>query len=157
MTIQNDILAILEQLRNTEFTEVEIGNADLSVIIRKRQADQVNSNNINSSDDQQSNSILGNGSSKVGLSNTNSFTINSPMMGIFYNASRPGEKPFVEIGSKVGPETVICVIEVMKLMNSVSAGVSGVVESVLVKDGSEVASGAPLFQIRADKPDGVLL
>ncbi len=157
MTIRNDILAILEQLRNTEFTEVEIGNTDLSVIIRKRQADQMGSNNTSTLDDQQSSSILGNESNKSGSSNSNSITINSPMMGIFYNASRPGEKPFVQIGSRVSPDTVICIIEVMKLMNSVSAGVYGVVESVLVKDGSEVASGAPLFQIRADKPDGVFL
>ena len=156
MTIRNDILAILEQLRNTEFTEVEIGNADLSVIIRKRQADQMASNNTSTLDDQQSSSILGNESNKAGSSNSNSITINSPMMGTFYNASCPGEKPFVQIGSRVSPDTVICIIEVMKLMNSVSAGVCGVVESVLVKDGSEVASGAPLFQIRADKPDGVL-
>ena len=54
--------------------------------------------------------------------------VTSPLLGIYYRAPRPGEPPFVEIGARVEPETIIGIIEVMKLMNTARAGVSGEVE-----------------------------
>ena len=74
--------------------------------------------------------------------------IKSPMVGTFYRASGPGAKPFVEEGVRVFPDTVVCIIEVMKLMNSVSAGVHGVVERVLVENAHMVEFGQPLVAIR---------
>ena len=77
--------------------------------------------------------------------------IRSPMVGTFYRASEPGAKPFVEEGARVAPDTVVCIIEVMKLMNSVSAGVHGVVERVLVENAHMVEFGQPLIAIRVDR------
>src|SRR5689334_15558596 len=51
--------------------------------------------------------------------------ITAPMLGTFYRASAPGEAPFVEVGDEVEPDTVVCLIEVMKMMNAIPAGVSG--------------------------------
>ncbi len=58
-------------------------------------------------------------------------TIDAPMLGTFYRASAPGEHPFVEVGAPVEPDTVVCLIEVMKMMNSITAGVAGTVVEVV--------------------------
>jgi acetyl-CoA carboxylase biotin carboxyl carrier protein len=74
-------------------------------------------------------------------------TIDAPMLGTFYRASAPGEQPFVDVGSEVGPDTVVCLIEVMKMMNSVKAGVSGTVVEVCATNAELVEYGAPLFRV----------
>jgi acetyl-CoA carboxylase biotin carboxyl carrier protein len=74
-------------------------------------------------------------------------TIDAPMLGTFYRASAPGEQPFVEVGSKVDPDTVVCLIEVMKMMNSVKAGVAGTVVEVCAANAELVEYGAPLFRV----------
>jgi acetyl-CoA carboxylase biotin carboxyl carrier protein len=74
--------------------------------------------------------------------------IPSPMLGTFYRAESPGADPLVEIGTEVGPDTTVCIIEVMKMMNSVPAGVSGTVEEVCPANGELVEYGAPLFRVR---------
>ena len=60
--------------------------------------------------------------------------IKAPMLGTFYRAPKPGADPFVAIGSRIEPDTVIGIIEVMKLMNSVAAGVSGEVVEIVAPD-----------------------
>lgn len=76
--------------------------------------------------------------------------IPSPLVGIFYLAPKPGEPPFVELGSKVAPETVIGIIEVMKLMHTVQAGVQGEVAEILVKNSVPVEFGEVLMRIRPE-------
>lgn len=76
--------------------------------------------------------------------------VKSPMVGIFYCAPEPGAKPFVEVGQRVAADTTVCIIEVMKLMNSVQPGVAGVVTHILVKDGEAVEFGQALIAIDAD-------
>jgi acetyl-CoA carboxylase biotin carboxyl carrier protein len=73
--------------------------------------------------------------------------INSPMLGTFYRAESPGEPPFVEVGSTVEPDTIVCIIEVMKMMNSVSAGVAGTVVEICHENAKLVEYGAPLFRV----------
>ena len=73
--------------------------------------------------------------------------IKSPMVGSFYRAPEPGARPFVEVGQQVEMDTVVCIIEVMKLMNSVPAGASGVVTHILVEDGGPVEFGQVLVVI----------
>ena len=74
--------------------------------------------------------------------------IPSPLLGIFYCAPRPGEAPFVEVGSKLEEDTVIGIIEVMKLMNSVRAGVQGEVVEVLAVNGAPIEYGEILLRVR---------
>lgn len=75
--------------------------------------------------------------------------IESPMLGTFYRCPKPGVAPFVEIGSEVVEETVIAIIEVMKLMNTVRAGVRGTVTDIFPADGTLVEYGALLMRVRA--------
>ena len=74
----------------------------------------------------------------------------SPLLGIFYRAPKPGEPPFVEVGSKVKEETVVGIIEVMKLMNSVHAGVKGEVVEILAVNGTLVEYGEVLLRVRPE-------
>ena len=73
--------------------------------------------------------------------------VTAPMVGTFYSGPAPGAKPFVEIGQEVVPEATVCIIEVMKLMNSLPAGTAGRVTHVLVDDAQPVEMGQPLIVI----------
>ena len=68
-------------------------------------------------------------------------TINSPMLGTFYRAERPGADPFVSVGTKVEPDTIVAIIEVMKMMNSVPAGITGTIAEVCCDNASLVEYG----------------
>jgi len=74
--------------------------------------------------------------------------ITSPIVGTFYRAASPASEPFVGVGSHVGPDTVVCIIEAMKLMNEIQAEVSGTVEKIYVENGQPVEYGQPLFGIK---------
>jgi acetyl-CoA carboxylase biotin carboxyl carrier protein len=76
--------------------------------------------------------------------------ITSPMLGTFYRAPKPGSAPFVEIGSVVDVDSVIAIIEVMKLMNTVRAGVRGVITEILPADETLVEFGDVLMRARTD-------
>jgi acetyl-CoA carboxylase biotin carboxyl carrier protein len=77
--------------------------------------------------------------------------VRAPLPGTFYRAPRPGAAPFVEVGSQVGADTVIGIVETMKLMNSVPAGVAGVVAEFCVANAEFAAQGAALLRIRTDR------
>ncbi|ROT45787.1 acetyl-CoA carboxylase biotin carboxyl carrier protein [Pusillimonas sp. NJUB218] len=74
--------------------------------------------------------------------------VTAPMLGTFYVSPKPGEPPFVKLGDTVGPESVVCIIEVMKLMNSVNAEWSGTIVGIHAENGALVEFGQPLFSIQ---------
>jgi acetyl-CoA carboxylase biotin carboxyl carrier protein len=76
--------------------------------------------------------------------------IKSPTIGTFYSAPSPEEPAFVEIGSRVTPETTVCIVEAMKVFNQIPAEISGTITEVLVANGDPVEFGQPLFRVRPD-------
>ena len=74
--------------------------------------------------------------------------ITSPMVGTFYRAPSPESKPFVTEGDKISPDTVVCIIEAMKVMNEIQAEKKGVIVEVLLDDGEVVEFGQPLFKVK---------
>lgn len=74
--------------------------------------------------------------------------IPSPIVGTFYRAASPNAESFVKIGSRVEPETLVCIIEAMKLMNEIQAETSGEVVKIYVENGQPVEYGQPLFGIK---------
>jgi acetyl-CoA carboxylase biotin carboxyl carrier protein len=74
--------------------------------------------------------------------------ITSPMVGTFYRSSSPGADAYVNKGSEVEPDTVVCIVEAMKVMNEIKAGVEGEIVEILVEDAEPVEFGQPLFQVR---------
>ncbi len=72
----------------------------------------------------------------------------SPMVGTFYRSSSPDSEPFVQVGKAIKPDSVICIIEAMKVMNEVKAEMKGEIVEVLVENGEPVEYGQPLFLIK---------
>jgi acetyl-CoA carboxylase biotin carboxyl carrier protein len=76
--------------------------------------------------------------------------VTAPMVGTVYLAPEPGAAPFVSLGQRVQADSPVCIVEVMKLMNTVPAGRAGVIKEILVQDAQAVEFGQPLFVIAAD-------
>ena len=74
--------------------------------------------------------------------------IKSPTVGTFYTAPSPEDPPFVTIGARVQPDTVVCIVEAMKVFNQIPAEVSGTIVEILVKNGDSVEFGQPLYKVR---------
>ena len=77
-----------------------------------------------------------------------SLMVPAPLLGTFYRAPKPGAPPFVEVGAQVAEDSIIGIIEVMKLMNTVRAGVRGTVTEILAADGALVEFGETLMRVR---------
>ena len=71
-------------------------------------------------------------------------------MGTFYSASAPGEKAFVKVGDRVSADTVVCIVEAMKVFNQIPAGVSGTIAKLVLSDGDSVDFGQALFMVKPD-------
>jgi len=76
--------------------------------------------------------------------------IKSPIVGTFYATPSPDSKPYVDIGSEVNSQTVVCIIEAMKVMNEIKAETSGTIVEILVTNGQAVEYGQVLFKVRPD-------
>ncbi|MBN1256727.1 MAG: acetyl-CoA carboxylase biotin carboxyl carrier protein [Planctomycetes bacterium] len=74
-------------------------------------------------------------------------TITSPIVGTFYRAPSPESDPFVTVGDSVNEKTVVCIVEAMKVMNEINAGVNGKIAKILVENGEAVEYGQPLFLV----------
>jgi len=78
--------------------------------------------------------------------------IEAPMVGTFYRAPAPDAAPYVEVGDTLSEGTVVCIVEAMKVMNEIKAGVRGTVVEVLVENAQPIEFGQPMFRV---KPSGV--
>ena len=76
--------------------------------------------------------------------------VTAPMSGIFYRSPAPGATPFVEVGNRVEPNDTVCIVEIMKLFNSIAAGVAGTVVEILVENEGRVAAGQPVMWIEPE-------
>ena len=83
-------------------------------------------------------------------SEENLVEIKSPIVGTFYATPSPDSEPYVEVGSKVTSQTIVCIIEAMKVMNEIKAETEGTIADILVKNGQAVEYGQVLFKVRPD-------
>lgn len=79
---------------------------------------------------------------------SNEIEIKSPMIGTFYRSPSPEAGSYVEVGTEVNPDTVVCIIEAMKVMNEIKAEVKGVITQILVESAKPVEFGQPMFKVR---------
>ncbi len=77
-------------------------------------------------------------------------TINAPMVGTFYSKAKPESPPFVKVGDRVNADTVVCIVEAMKVFNEIPAECSGTITEVLVNDQQPVDFGKPMFRVQPD-------
>jgi len=74
--------------------------------------------------------------------------VKSPMVGTFYRAASPESKPFVDVGSKIEDNTLVCIIEAMKIMNEIQSETKGTIVEILIENGQPVEYGQRLFKLR---------
>lgn len=74
--------------------------------------------------------------------------IKSPMVGTFYGSPSPESSAFVDVGSKVKADTVVCIVEAMKVMNEIQAEIGGTITEILVENGEAVEYGQPLYKVK---------
>jgi acetyl-CoA carboxylase biotin carboxyl carrier protein len=86
--------------------------------------------------------------SPIPVEDKNITTVKSPMVGTFYSAGSPESPAFVKVGDKIGSESIVCIIEAMKVMNEIQAELSGTVTELLVENGEAVEYGQPLFKVK---------
>jgi len=128
-----DVREILRLVDESELDELELETPRFTLRWQRTPAPPEPSNTLSLSPDRGDDGLV---------------EVTAPMVGTFYAAPAPGAEPFVAVGSAVAEETQVCILEVMKLMNAVVAGVRGVVAEVCVENGAPVQFGDVLFRVR---------
>jgi acetyl-CoA carboxylase biotin carboxyl carrier protein len=149
-----DIKAIIDLMKKNSITEFELERQDSKIKLKRG----LNGGSASSSQDDynpgnpgaipQPNSSGGNQSSAPLPVASGEMDVKSPMIGTFYRAPSPEASNYIEVGSTVNAESVVCIIEAMKVMNEIKAEISGVITQVLVENGKPVEFGQPLFKVR---------
>jgi acetyl-CoA carboxylase biotin carboxyl carrier protein len=146
-----DIKAIIDLMRKNSVSEFELEKQDFK--IRLKRGGNGGSNSMPSEDT----SVIAYSQPTLQIPLTapqtpppasNEVEIKSPMIGTFYRAPSPESASYIEVGAEVNPDTVVCIIEAMKVMNEIKAEAKGVITQVLVENAKPVEFGQPLFKIR---------
>jgi acetyl-CoA carboxylase biotin carboxyl carrier protein len=147
-----DIKAIIDLMRKNSVSEFELEKQDFKIRLKRGTN---GSNSVVTFEDTsvmsypQAGAIPG-GGIIAGAPQLviNEVDIKSPMIGTFYRAPSPESASYVEVGTEVNPDTVVCIIEAMKVMNEIKAEAKGVITQVMVENAKPVEFGQPLFRIR---------
>jgi acetyl-CoA carboxylase biotin carboxyl carrier protein len=151
-----ELAALVELLRDADFSEFRYENRDVRIVVRRGEVAGDPTDHAPASATSATTSSDGARPAPTTATTATApepgpgeTVVTAPLLGTFYGAPKPGEPPFVQVGNRVGPDSVLCIVEVMKLMNSVTAGVDGVVTAVHASDGELVEFGQPLFTLGA--------
>ena len=150
-----DIKGIVELMKKNSLSEFELEKDDFKIRL-KRGWGESHAQAVQTSEDQLPLAYLpgpAGGSSEVSSQQgknqaSGQSEIPSPMIGTFYRSPSPESPPFVEVGTHVDPETVVCIIEAMKVMNEIKAETKGVITQIMVENAKPVEFGQPLFKVR---------
>jgi acetyl-CoA carboxylase biotin carboxyl carrier protein len=152
-----DVREILRIIDESDLAELQIETENFSLYVRKGGGDaeasgrpRVRSRPDNAPGGHPPGGHDASASSPATDNTDDRLTIPAPMLGTFYRAEAPGKPPFVDIGDTVEPDTIVCIIEVMKMMNSVPAGVAGTVAEVIAENARLVEYGQPLFRVEPE-------
>lgn len=148
-----DIKAIIDLMKKNSISEFELERQDFKIRLRRGGVQAV------SLDDSGNGNVIGSIPASLaptaatatpapGTSGALEVEIKSPMIGTLYRAPSPESGNYVEVGSEVNTDTVVCIIEAMKVMNEIKAEVRGVVTAILIDNAKPVEFGQPMFKIR---------
>lgn len=132
---------LIEKMNKASLSEVSYKDKDVEIKLKK-EAPQIQVQSqpaAETSPQPQSQPQPGSSSDKV---------IKAPMVGTFYKAASPEAEPFVEVGDVVNNDTVVCILEAMKLFNEIQAEMNGEIVEILIEDGDMVEYNQPMFVIR---------
>jgi acetyl-CoA carboxylase biotin carboxyl carrier protein len=147
-----DIKSIIDLMKKNSISEFELERQDYKIRLKRGVAGPVVI-----AEDAQSGALLSIPTAPLGIAASSSAPANgaglseikSPMIGTLYRAPSPDAANYVEVGSEVGPDTVVCIIEAMKVMNEIKAETRGVIAEILTDNAKPVEFGQPLFRIRS--------
>ena len=145
-----DIRAIIDLMKKNSISEFELERQDFKIKLKRGGAQVVQFDeppamtSIPANQAQAAIPLTTTPSPAIG----NELEIKSPMIGTFYRAPSPESANYVEVGSEVNADTVVCIIEAMKVMNEIKAEVRGVVTDILIDNAKPVEFGQPIFKIR---------
>ncbi len=143
-----DIKAIIDLMKKNSITEFELEEKDSKLRLKRG----VNGMSPVASDDPPAATAAVPMPMPIPVAapmvNTGEVDVKSPMIGTFYRSPSPEAAAYVEIGSEVNVDTVVCIIEAMKVMNEIKAEVKGIVTQILVENGKPIEFGQPLFKVR---------
>jgi acetyl-CoA carboxylase biotin carboxyl carrier protein len=151
------IQQLIEIMKENGLVEIEIKHDDDKIVLKRAQPQQIVGGIPMTSQESAvptgPESIKTTGQSSASLrvpSEEDLVEIKSPIVGTFYATPSPDSEPYVDIDSAVGPQTVVCIIEAMKVMNEIKAETSGTIVEILVTNGQAVEYGQVLFKVRPD-------
>jgi acetyl-CoA carboxylase biotin carboxyl carrier protein len=159
------IKELIEIMKQNELAEVEVTHGEDKIHLKRYQPQSALGGAVNTSptivpntsavpagpDSAQRGAVEGSAASpQPGGAVEEMVEIKSPIVGTFYEAPSPDSEPYVEVGSQVNPQTVVCIIEAMKVMNEIKAETSGTIVEILVTNGQAVEYGQVLFRVRPD-------
>lgn len=145
-----DIKAILDLMKKNSVTEFELEKEDFKIRLKR------GTNGSTAVTTYEEAPLGAYGQSAAALATptpppasvSTELDIKSPMIGTFYRAPSPESAPYVEVGTEVHPDTVVCIIEAMKVMNEIKAEAKGVISQVMLENAKPVEFGQALFKIR---------
>ena len=151
-----DIKAIIDLMKKNSVSEFELEKQDFKIRLKR------GTNGGNPLPTNEENQVVSYGAQGLAITApaapiavpvptapaTLELEIKSPMIGTFYRAPSPESANYVEVGTEVNPETVVCIIEAMKVMNEIKAEAKGVISAVSVENAKPVEFGQPLFKLR---------
>ena len=151
-----DIKAIVDLMKKNSISEFELEKQDFKIKLKRAvngyaqpgNIDEVPSPNLAPQIPPAAAQKIPLSSSAQATSVTSELEIRSPMVGTFYRAPSPESANYVEIGTEVNTDTVVCIIEAMKVMNEIKAEVKGIITQVLLDNAKPIEFGQPLFKIR---------
>ena len=150
-----DIKAIIDLMKKNSLSEFELEKQDFKIKLKRGPNGFVPSamdenTGITYSLPPATAAVTGVSTAPGALANTANghLEIKSPMIGTFYRSPSPESDEYVEIGTEVNPDTVVCLIEAMKVMNEIKAEVRGIITQILVDTAKPVEFGQPLFKIK---------
>ena len=151
-----DVQEILRVLDNTDYNELTLESDNFTLTLRRGGEGWTQESSAAAGQQAPAASIGSAGSepdvTEPAPTEDGLLEIRAPMVGTFYRAPKPGADPFIDIGSDIEDDTVIAIIEVMKLMNSIPAGVSGEIVEIHAEDAQFVEKGQLLMRVRPAEP-----
>ncbi len=150
---------LIKIMKDNELVEVEIKNGDEKIFLKRSTPQQVvkkmpvvrldTGEGVESPQTGEISSTPGSAQPESVVENL--LEIKSPIVGTFYATPSPDSDPYVDVGAIVGPQTVVCIIEAMKVLNEIKAEISGTIVEVLVTSGQAVEYGQPLFKVKPEQ------
>jgi len=143
-----DLKKIIEFMKEHEILELEIEEEGKKIRLKRGSPESIKKVFAD-----KENILLEKGEEKIKESKDSQvkedlIEIKAPMVGTFYRAPAPNASPYVEVGSKIKPGDVLCIIEAMKLMNEIKSEIKGEIAEILVENGEPVEYGQTLFLVR---------